>query len=110
MPLTSLQTVIILLAVAFGTVITRFLPFVVFGQSKKVPKPILQLGEILPPAVIGMLVVYCLKDIDFLSASHALPEMISIAVILILHRWKNNVLLSIGFGTVLYMVLIQFVF
>ncbi len=110
MPLTSIQTLIILLAVALGTVITRFLPFAVFPQGKNVPKPILQLGEILPPAVIGMLVVYCLKDINLLASPHALPEIISIAVILILHKWKNNVLLSIGVGTVLYMILVQLVF
>lgn len=108
--LTPLQTVMIVFAVALGTVITRFLPFIVFPQSKTPPQAVLKIGKMLPPAMMGLLVVYCLKGVDLLSGSHGLPELISIAAILLIHKWKSNVLLSIGIGTVLYMVLVQFIF
>lgn len=110
MLLTPLQTVMIVFAVALGTVITRFLPFIVFPQSKTPPQAVLKIGKMLPPAMMGLLVVYCLKGVDLLSGSHGLPELISIAAILLIHKWKSNVLLSIGIGTVLYMVLVQFIF
>lgn len=108
--LTPLQTVMIVFAVALGTVITRFLPFIVFPQSKTPPQAVLKIGKMLPPAMMGLLVVYCLKGVNLLSGSHGLPELISIAAILLIHKWKSNVLLSIGIGTVLYMVLVQFIF
>lgn len=108
--LTPLQTVVIVFAVALGTVITRFLPFIVFPQSKTPPQAVLKIGKMLPPAMMGLLVVYCLKGVNLLSGSHGLPELISIAAILLIHKWKSNVLLSIGIGTVLYMVLVQFIF
>ena len=110
MQLTPLQTILIILAVAFGTVITRFLPFVIFPQNKKPPEAVLKIGKMLPPAMMGLLVVYCLKGVEFFSGSHGFPELISIAVILLIHKLKGNVLLSIGVGTLLYMVLVQFIF
>lgn len=110
MPLTPIQTLVIIAAVASGAMITRFLPFVVFPQSKTPPKIVVQIGNMLPAAVMGLLVVYCLKDVSLFSVSHGIPELISIAVILVMHKWKNNVLLSIGSGTVLYMILVQLIF
>lgn len=110
MTLTNAQALIIALAVTAGTMITRFLPFVLFPDSRPVPKIITYLGRTLPAAMMGLLVVYCLRNVDLAAAPHGLPELISIAVLTGLHLWKRNVLLSIGVGTVLYMVLVQVVF
>ena len=93
---------------ALVTVFLRFLPFLVF--RKRTPKYITYLGRVLPPAIIGMLVIYCLKDVDFLSAPFGLPELLGCAIVACLHIWKRNSLLSIGLGTVCYMVLVQFIF
>lgn len=90
---------------ALGTMLLRFLPFVLF--SKGTPKIILYLGDVLPYAVMGMLVVYCLKGIDFLDGTHGIPEMISVALVAILHKWKHSTILSILAGTICYMVLIR---
>ena len=108
--LTPVQTLIIIFAVALGTMITRFTPFLLFPDSKKPPKVVTYLGKLLPPAVMGLLVVYRLRNVSVVRSPHGLPELIAIAVIVILHKWKGNVLLSIGAGTVLYMVLVQAVF
>lgn len=94
----------------FGTVITRFLPFLVFSSKKPTPKYIQYLGKALPAAIFGMLVIYCLKDVSILSGSHGLPELIAIAVTVALHCWKRQMLLSVAGGTVCYMLLIQLVF
>lgn len=96
--------------VSLGTILTRALPFVLFPENKKIPKYIKYLSDVLPYTIIGMLVVYCLKDISFTISPHAIPEIISIGSIIILHIWKKNTLLSIGAGSVLYMVLIQYIF
>lgn len=96
--------------ISLGTVITRALPFLIFREDRKLPKFVKYLSDVLPFTTIGMLVVYCLKDVSFTSAPFALPEIISIAAIAILHLVKKNTLLSIGIGTVLYMILINFVF
>lgn len=103
------QQIITILAVILGTMTTRFLAFLIFPEGKTPPKFITYLGTVLPYAVIGLLVVYCLKDAVF-SSFHCLPELISIAFIFVLHKWRKNTLLSIAAGTVLYMVLVQFVF
>lgn len=107
---TAVQSVITLLAIAVVTFVLRALPFMLFRGSKPVPPFISYLGKVLPFAVIGMLVVYCLKDVSFISETYGLPELIAIVVIVILHKWKHNLLLSVGGGTVLYMLLVQFVF
>ena len=107
--MTTAQSIITILAVVLGTMITRFLPFIVFPEGKKPPAYIAYLGTVLPYAVIGLLVIYCLKDAVF-TAYHGLPEFISILFIVVLHKWKKNTLLSIGTGTVLYMVLVQNIF
>ena len=110
MYLTSLQTIGIIVAVALGTMITRFLPFLLFPEHKKIPEYIQFLGKALPTAMMGLLVAYCLKGVNIIKGSHGLTELLAIGVILILHRLKNNVLLSIGGGTIVYMLLVQLVF
>ena len=102
--------ILIIGALVLGTVITRFLPFLLFPAGKKTPKYVEFLGKSLPYATIGLLVVYCLKGISFQAYPHALPELIAVLAIVILHRWKGNSLLSIGAGTILYMILVQVVF
>ena len=104
--MTVMQRIITVFAVMAGTMLTRFLPFLIFPEGKTPPKYIAWLGTVLPHAVIGLLVVYCLKDAVF-SAYHGLPEAIAIGLIFLLHKWKRNTLLSIAGGTVLYMVLVQ---
>lgn len=104
--MTTTQRIITILVVVAGTMLTRFLPFLIFPEGKTPPKYITYLGTVLPYAVIGLLVVYCLKDAVF-SAFHGLPELIAIVFIFVLHKWKKNTLLSIAGGTILYMVLVQ---
>lgn len=104
------QSIITILMVILGTVTTRFLPFLLFPANKPTPKFIRYLGKVLPFAVIGLLVVYCLKNVSVTSFPFGLPEAISILLIVVLHCWKRNMLLSIGAGTVCYMLLVQFVF
>lgn len=105
----SQQIIIIGICVA-GTMLTRFLPCMIFSEERPTPEYIQYLGKALPAAIFGMLVVYCLKDVKFLSESHGIPEMISIAVTVLFHLWKRQMLLSIAAGTVCYMILIQFIF
>lgn len=96
--------------VTLGTVITRFLPFVLFYNNKGNNSHIAYFGKVLPYSVIGLLVVYCLKGVDFKSPANSVPETIAIISIILLHRWKRNALLSIGVGTAVYMFLVQMVF
>lgn len=93
-----------------ATMLTRFLPFFLFPAGKSTPKYIKYLGKVLPSAVFGLLIVYCLKNVSILSGSHGLPELISICFVIVLHLWKRQMLLSIAGGTVCYMLLVQFVF
>ena len=99
-----------ILVMAAVTALLRFLPFWVFGGKRQTPAIITYLGKVLPCAIMGMLVVYCLKDISFTGAPFGIPEILGCAVVTILHIWKRNTLLSIGAGTVCYMLLVQFVF
>ncbi len=108
--LTPLQTAIMIAAVALGTMLTRFLPFLAFGGKKPAPKYVEYLGKALPGAALGLLVVYCFKGVSILAAPHGLPELIALAVIVLLHLWKRNMLLSIAAGTAAYMLLVNFVF
>lgn len=110
MHLTTLQTLAIILAVAVGTQLTRWLPFWLFPENRQPPAAIVYLGRVLPPAMMGLLVVYCLKGVSWLSAPHGAPELMAIAAVVALHTWKRNVLLSIAGGTALYMLLVQTVF
>ncbi|MCI8341889.1 MAG: branched-chain amino acid transporter AzlD [Firmicutes bacterium] len=95
--------------VVLGTMATRFLPFALFPVEKPTPEYIKYLGNVLPAAALGMLVVYCLKDVSIFSATHALPEAISLLAIAALHFWKRQMLLSIAGGTALYMLIVNFV-
>ncbi len=110
MTLTNVQALGIVLAVTLGTVITRFLPFVLFPDSRPVPKIVEYLGRTLPAAMMGRLGVYGPRNVDIAAAAQGLPELIALAVVTGLHLWKGNVLLSIGVGTAVYMVLVQAVF
>ncbi len=108
--MTTAQQIITIIMVILGTMTTRFLPFIIFPAGKPVPKYVSYLGKVLPAAVFGLLVIYCLKDVSIFSGSHAIPELISIAVVVLLHLWKRQMLLSIAGGTVCYMLLVQLVF
>ena len=108
--MTLTQQIITIAMVILGTVLTRFLPFLVFPAGKPTPKYIQYLGTVLPPAVFGLLVVYCLKDVSLFAGSHGVPEMISIAAVIGLHIWKRQMLLSIAGGTLCYMLLVQVIF
>lgn len=108
--MTVTQQIITIALCVLGTMATRFLPFLVFSGDKPTPKYIQYLGKALPAAIFGMLVVYCLKNVSILTGSHGIPELIAIAVVVALHLWKRQMLLSIAGGTVCYMLLVQFVF
>lgn len=110
MYLTPLQTFILIAAIALGTILTRFLPFILFPEKKTPPAYVTYLGKVLPCAIIGLLVVYCMKGVSFIQSPFGIPEGAAVLFILILHVWKRNTLLSIAGGTILYMALIQFVF
>lgn len=108
--MTITQQIITIGLVVLGTMVTRFLPFIIFPAGKPTPKYIQFLGKFLPSAVFGLLVIYCLRDVSLLSGSHGLPELISIVVLIALHYWKRQMLLSIAGGTVCYMLFVQFIF
>lgn len=108
--MTVTQQIITVAAVVLGTMLTRFLPFFLFPAGRETPRYIQYLGRALSPAVFGLLIVYCLKNVSFLKGSYGIPELIAIAAVVALHLWKRQMLLSIAGGTVLYMVLVQTVF
>lgn len=105
-----MHDIIMIAVMTLVTMATRFLPFLIFGEKRKTPELVLYLGKVLPCAIMGMLVVYCLKDVSILSAPFGLPELLGIVVVAVLHLWRRNSLLSIGVGTVFYMLLVQLVF
>ena len=107
MTLTPIQTFITICMVTIGVIITRFLPFILFKNTKSNNSYISYLGQLLPYSVIGLLVVYCLKDVNFKEPAYGIPEAIAIICIVVIHYWKENTLLSIGVGTAVYMLLIQ---
>ena len=106
--MTTTQQIITITAVVLGTIATRFLPFIIFSADST-PNFVRFLGRVLPNAVIGLLVIYSLKD-SIGGINHCIPELIALVFIFILHKWKKNTLLSIAGGTILYMFLIQMVF
>jgi branched-subunit amino acid transport protein AzlD len=108
--MTLTQQIITIAAVVLGTMVTRFLPFLVFPAGKETPKYVRYLGKVLPAAVFGLLVIYCLRNVNVLGGSHGIPELISIAVVVVLHLWKRQMLVSIAGGTLCYMLLVQLVF
>ena len=110
MNMTLTQQIITIALCAAGTMLTRFLPFIIFSGKRPTPKYIQYLGKALPSAIFGMLVVYCLKNVNVLSGSHGLPELMAIAVTIGLHLRHKQMLLSIAGGTVCYMFLVQYLF
>lgn len=102
------HSLMIILVAAAVTFLIRVLPFVMFRGST--PAPVIYLSNVLPYAIMGMLVVYCLKSTPLLESPHGIPELIAIALVIALHRWKHNTLLSIVAGTAVYMFLVQFLF
>lgn len=110
MTMTVIQGVITVAVVAAGTMLTRFLPFLVFPESKQPPRLIEYFGKVLPYAMTGLLVVYSLRNTPILTGSHGVPELIACLVIVALHLWRRSMLLSIAGGTIVYMLLVQLVF
>ena len=108
--MTLQQQIITIAMCVVGTMLTRFLPFLVFRPKRPTPRYIQYLGRVLPGAIFAMLIIYCLWDVSLLQGSHGLPELIAIAVTVGLHLWKRQMLLSIAGGTICYMLLVQFIF
>ncbi|MBR2715773.1 MAG: AzlD domain-containing protein [Ruminococcus sp.] len=106
----TLHSVLLVLVMALVSFLLRAFPFIVFTGKKETPKFVVYLGKVLPYAIIGMLVIYCVKDISFAAAKDFLPYIIAGTVVVILHVWRRNTLLSIIAGTLSYMALVQFVF
>lgn len=106
----DIHSALIVAVAAIVTLLLRSLPFLIFTGKRETPQYILYLSTVLPFAIMGMLVVYCLKDVSLISAPHGIPEFIAIAFVALLHLWKRNTLLSIFCGTVGYMLLVQLVF
>lgn len=110
MILSTKEALILILFIAIATFSTRATPFFLFPPHKKTPAFVNYLGKMLPYATIGMLLVYCLKDMSLVAGTHGIPEAIAIVVIALVHIWKRNILLSVGGGTLFYMFLVQYVF
>lgn len=108
--MSELHSALMIAVIALVTMALRFLPFLIFGENRKTPPLIAHLGQVLPFAIMGMLVVYCLKDVSLTAAPFGIPEAIGVATVALLHIWKRNTLLSIGAGTLCYMLLVQLVF
>ncbi len=108
--MTLTEQIITIGMVVLGTMITRFLPFLLFPAGKPVPKYVQYLRKALPSAVFGLLVIYCLKNVNLMQGSHGIPELLSLAAVAALHLWKRQMLLSIAGGTVFYMALVQRIF
>ena len=101
------QQIITIALCVLGTMTTRFLPFLVFGEKRETPRYIQYIGKLLPSAVFGMLIVYCLRNVDFLGGVHGIPEIIAIVITVVLHLWRRQMLLSIAGGTVCYILLLH---
>ncbi|ANY70189.1 branched-chain amino acid transporter AzlD [Paenibacillus sp. BIHB 4019] len=110
MTMTLLERCITIAMVVLGTMATRFLPFLLFPAGRSTPKYVQYLGTVLPSSALGLLVIYSLKDVSLLSGNHGVPELISVAIVALLHIWRGNMLLSIAGGTIVYMLFVQLVF
>ena len=108
--MTDLHSAKLIAVIALVTISLRFLPFLIFSGKRQTPAYVSYLGKVLPFSIMGMLVVYCLRNISFSAAPFGIPELLSCAVVAALHLWKRNTLLSIAAGTVFYMLLVQTVF
>ena len=110
MRLDTVHSLIIVAMVALATQLTRWVPFLLFSGDRKLPKVVEDLGRLLPPAMMGLLVVYSLRSVDLLSGSRGIPEAIALLVTVGLHKWKHETLLSVAGGTLCYVLLVQLVF
>ena len=108
--MSDLHSAKLIAVIALVTIALRFLPFWIFSGKRKTPAYVSYLGKVLPFAIMGMLVVYCLRNISFTSMPFGIPELLGCGVVVALHLWKRNTLLSIAGGTVFYMILVQVVF
>ncbi len=108
--MTLTQQILTIAMIVMGTVITRFLPFFLFSPEKPTPEYIQYLGKFLPSAVFGLLIIYCLKNVSLFAGNHGVPEAVSILLVIALHLWKRQMLISIAGGTICYMLLVQLVF
>ena len=108
--MTVTQQIITIALCVLGTMLTRFLPFLIFNESRRTPSYIQYLGKVLPGAIFSMLIVYCFRNFSFLQNSYGLPELLSVMLVIVLHCYKRNMLLSIAGGTICYMLLVQLVF
>ena len=106
--MTLTQQIITIGLCILGTMTTRFLPFIIFSENRKTPEFIQYIGKYLPSAVFGMLIIYCLRNVDVLHGTHGLSEAVSILITTLLHIWKRNMFLSIAAGTISYMLLLHF--
>ena len=107
--MTAVGSIAIIAVAAVCTFCTRLVPFALFGGKREVPRIVLFLGNVLPPAIIATLIIYCLKGVNLLQFPSGIQELLSIALV-VLHLWKRNTLLSVGAGTICYMILIQTIF
>ena len=101
---------IIILVMGAVTLVTRWLPVLIFGRNEKVPELVLYLGKVVPYTAMGLLIVYCLRDVSIFEGSHGIPELIALAVVSASYLWKRNTILSVVVGTAVYMALVQGVF
>ena len=108
--MTITEQILTVVAVVVATMLTRFLPFILMGNRQQTPPYIQYLGKVLPCAVFALLIVYCLRNVSLMTAPHGIPEFLGIAATIIIHLAKRQMLLSIGGGTVFYMLLVQFIF
>ena len=104
------RDLLLILVMAVVTFATRLLPFLLFDRGEEPPKAVLYLGRVLPAAIFGMLIIYCLKGVSVFTGSHGIPEAIAIGVTIALHKWKHETLVSIAGGTLCYVLLVQLVF
>lgn len=108
--MSNVHSVLLIAVIAVVTICIRFLPFWIFNKEKKTPEYITYLGKVLPYAIMGMLVVFCLKGVSVMEAPHGIPELLACLLVIVLHVWKRNTVLSILGGTACYMVLVQMIF
>jgi branched-subunit amino acid transport protein AzlD len=108
--MTLMERCLIIATVILGTMITRFLPFIIFPADRPVPVFVHYLGKMLPSSALGLLVIYSMKDVNLLAPDHGIPEILSVLVVALLHIWRRNMLISIAGGTVLYMLMVQLMF
>ena len=104
------HALLIIIVMGLATLATRLLPVLIFGNGKKVPEYILYLGKVVPYTAMGLLIVYCLKDVSVFEAPHAIPEVIALAIVSGSYLWKRNSILSVVIGTLAYMVMVQLIF